>query len=192
MPIVQGTYGTDSLRTGNKAVRFGQASPTMQFGINNNLILGPWTLYTQFTGQLGGMLYNRVKEDLYDLELHADVDQAGRPAYEKKPSVYYTNQAVAASGSSGLSPDIRAGWFAEDADYLKIAELQVRYRIDKMPAFLNAFGVKQGSIALTGRNLFAFTKYSGYDPEAGTATSRVDNISYPRYRTYSLRTQFTF
>jgi TonB-linked SusC/RagA family outer membrane protein len=192
MPIVQGNYGPDSLRTGNKAVRFGQANPTMQFGISNNLIRGPWTLYAQLNGAIGGMLYNRVKEDLYDFELHADVDQADKPAYAKKPSVYYTNQVVAASGSSGLSPDVRASRFAEDAAYLKVAELQLRYRLDRLPRFLSQVGVKQGSIALTGRNLFALTKYSGYDPEAGTATSRVDNVSYPRYRTYSLRTQFTF
>jgi hypothetical protein len=99
---------------------------------------------------------------------------------------------VAASGSSGLSPDIRTDWFAEDADYLKISEFQLLYSFDRLPRVLDQIGMKQGSIALTGRNLYSFTNYSGYDPEAGTANSRVDDISYPRYRTYSARLQLTF
>jgi hypothetical protein len=47
-------------------------------------------------------------------------------------------------------------------------------------------------VALTGRNLYSFTNYSGYDPEAGTATNRIDEIAYPRYRTYTVRLQLTF
>jgi len=57
---------------------------------------------------------------------------------------------------------------------------------------LAAAGLKQASIALTGRNLFTFTKYSGQDPESGTANVRIDDLAYPRYRTISLRTQLTF
>ena len=144
------------------------------------------------TGNVGGLLYNRARERLYDLELHHDVDQAGKPEYAKKPSVYYTANPVAASGSTGLAPGVRVDWFAEKSQYLKIAELQARYRLDRLPAAFNAFGVRQASFAVTARNLISFTKYSGQDPEAGTATSRVDDIAYPRYRTFSLRTQLIF
>jgi hypothetical protein len=158
----------------------------------NSVILGPWNFFVQMTGHAGGLLYNRAKERLYDLEQHADVDQAGKPAYAKKPSVYYTANPVAASGSTGLAPGVRVDWFAEPSQYLKIAELQARYRFDRVPAAMASLGIRQASIALTGRNLYSFTKYSGQDPEAGTATSRVDDIAYPRYRTYSIRTQLIF
>jgi hypothetical protein len=154
--------------------------------------VGPWNFYVQVTGQLGGMLYNRAKERLYDIEVHRDVDQSGKPQYAKKPAVYYTNNPVAASGSTGLAPGIRVDWFAEKSQYLKIAELQARYRFDRVPAFVGKFGVRRASVAFTARNLISFTKYSGQDPEAGTATSRVDDIAYPRYRTLSLRTQLIF
>jgi TonB-linked SusC/RagA family outer membrane protein len=193
MPIVQGVYGpTDSLRIGNAITNMGQSLPTFQFGLANDLVWNKWNMHIQFTGQVGGLLYNQTREDLYDLELHAEVDQSGKPEHAKKPSVYYTNQVVAASGSAGLSPDIRVNWFAEDGDYLKISELQLRYRFDRLPRALSQFGMKQGSIALTGRNLYSFTSYTGYDPEAGTANSRVDNLGYPRYRTYSAKLQLTF
>ncbi len=192
MPIIQGLYDATGLRSGNKAVRIGQSNPDVQIGLGNNIVLGPWTFFMQTTGALGGLMYNRAKERLYDIELHRDVDQSGKPDYAKKPSVYYTNNPVAASGSTGLAPGVRVDWFAEPSQYLKISELQAQYRIPRLPLVFNAFGIKEATVALTGRNLISFTKYSGQDPEAGTAKERIDDIAYPRYRTYSIRTQFIF
>jgi hypothetical protein len=191
-PIVRGNYDAAGLRNGNAAVSFGQANPDFQYGLTNDIVWGQWNFFTQFTGQYGGLMYNRWKERLYDLELHEDVDQSGKPDFAKKPAAYYFDNPVAASGSSGLAPGARASWFAERNSYAKLAELQVRYRIDRVPAALQTFGIRQASIALTGRNLYSWSTYDGYDPEAGTATVRVDDLAYPRYRTFSVRTQFTF
>ena len=196
MPIVRGNYDETGLRAGNAVVNMGQALPAAQFGLANDVIWGKWTFYTQLTGQIGGKLYNRTKEDLYDFELHADVDQAGKPGYAKKPAAYYTNQVVGASGSSGLSPDVRVDWFAEDAGYVKVSEAQIRYRFDQVP-YLTGLGVKQGSVSLIGRNLFNITGYSGFDPEAPPPPGegpfvRVDQVGYPRYRTFTFRTQLSF
>jgi TonB-linked SusC/RagA family outer membrane protein len=191
MPIIQGVYDATGLRTGNALVNLGQALPKAQFGLANDVIWGKWTFFLQMNGQVGGLIYNRTKEDLYDFELHKDVDQAGKPGFAKKPSVYYTNQAVAASGSSGLSPDIRVDWFAEEAGYVKVAEAQIRYRFDELP-YLRYFGVKQGSLSLIGRNLYNFTGYSGFDPEVGEANVRIDEVGYPRYRNFTFRAQLSF
>ena len=192
MPIIEGNYGVDGLRTGNKVVNMGQSLPLAQFGLANDIVWRQWNFFMQLTGQVGGKLYNETKQNLYDLELHGDVDQAGKPTHAKKPSVYYTQNITNASGVAGLAPGTEVDWFAEDAAYVKIAELQVRYRFDRPWAALARLGMKQGSVALTARNLYSFTDYTGYDAEAGTATSRIDGISYPRYRTYSLRMQFGF
>ena len=191
MPIVAGTYGPTGLRTGNAVRLFGQALPAAQFGLGNNVVWNKWDFFVQLNGQAGGKLYNRTKEDLYDFELHRDVDQAGKPEWAKKPSTYYTDQVQAASGSAGLSPDIRVNWFTEDASYVKISELQLRYRFDGA-RWLAPIGARQASLAFNARNLYTFTGYSGYDPEAGSPTVRVDNISYPRYRTFSVRAALTF
>ena len=192
MPIVVGNYDATGLRNGNASISFGQSNPDMQFGVSNNIVWGPWNLFTQFTGQFGGLMYNRWKERLYDLELHADVDQSGKPEYAKKPVSYYLNNPVAASGSSGLAAGARTDWFAERNSYAKLSEIQVLYRFDRPPTALARFGVRQANVGLTGRNLLSWQTYTGYDPEAGTPTVRVDDIAYPKYRTVSLRTQFTF
>jgi hypothetical protein len=192
MPIIQGNYDAAGARAGNKVVNLGQSNPDAQLGLTNTVVWGPWNFFMQMTGQFGGLLYNRARERLYDIELHADVDQAGKPEYAKKPSVYYTNNPVAASGSTGLAPGVRVDWFAEPSGYAKISEMQVRYRLDRVPSMFSAVGINQASFALTARNLFSFTNYTGQDPEAGTATVRVDDIAYPRYRTFSFRTQLIF
>ena len=196
MPIVRGEYDATGARAGNAVVNMGQALPTAQFGLANDVIWGKWSFFTQLTGQIGGLLYNRTKEDLYDFELHAEVDQAGKPGYAKKPAAYYTNQVVGSSGSSGLSPDVRVDWFAEDAGYVKISEAQIRYRFDQLP-YLGAIGVKSGSVSLIGRNLYNFTGYTGFDPEAPPPPGegpfvRVDQVGYPLYRTFTFRTQLSF
>jgi hypothetical protein len=48
---------------------------------------------------------------------------------------------------------------------------------------LRAIGVRGLSVSLIGRNLWTSTDYSGYDPEVGTATLRLDDFIYPRFRT---------
>ena len=194
MPIVVGVYDPSGLRVGNKVTNLGQGLPDVQFGFGNNVVFGKWDFFMQLNGQLGGKLYNRTKEDLYDFELHRDVDQAGKPEWAKKPSVYYTDGVTAASGSAGLSSEVRNNWFIEDASYAKISELQVRYRFDGL-RWLAPIGARQASLAFNARNLFTFTDYSGYDPETSDPddpTIRVDEISYPPYRTFSIRAQLIF
>lgn len=196
MPIVAGTYGPTGLRTANKVTKFGQALPWAQFGLGNNVSWNKWDFFVQLNGQAGGSLYNRTKEDLYDFELHRDVDQAGKPEWAKKPSTYYTDQVQAASGSAGLSPDIRVNWFKEDASYVKISELQLRYRFGAA-RWLAPIGARDASVAFNARNLYTFTNYSGFDPEAPPPPNtnpmvRVDQIAYPPSHTYSLRLQLTF
>jgi hypothetical protein len=42
---------------------------------------------------------------------------------------------------------------------------------------------------VTGRNLFTFTNYSGWDPEVAISTNptnfRLDEYSYPNFRSFS-------
>ena len=51
-------------------------------------------------------------------------------------------------------------------------------------------------VGATGRNLFTFTNYSGYDPEvssSGESTNQFyDSFSYPNFRTYTGSLEFTF
>ena len=56
---------------------------------------------------------------------------------------------------------------------------------------LGFFGnyLDQLTVQVTGRNLFTFTNYSGWDPEVAISTNptnfRLDEYSYPNFRSFS-------
>ena len=84
--------------------------------------------------------------------------------------------------------------FVEDATYLKVRELSLSYLLDK-----NIFGktlpIQSIRFTLSGRNLFTFTKYSGWDPEVsikGSPFFKLDEFAYPNFRTFAGSVQIKF
>jgi hypothetical protein len=55
--------------------------------------------------------------------------------------------------------------FFEDADYLKLRELQVSFDLPGSAA--RRLGAREATIGLAIRNLLTWTRYSGGDPESG-------------------------
>ncbi len=194
MPILRSTTDAAGTRINNEIVMMGMALPDFQYGLQNNFFYKGFNLFLQVNGQVGGMIYNERKQQMYLDEIHADVDQAGKPEYAKKPIQYYTsNRSGFNVGLADNDVDDHMDAMMEDADYLKLAEFQLGYTFRTMPAALGRLGLKRGNVALIGRNLFTITGYSGYDPEVpGNRGTRVDEVSYPRYRTMSLQLGLTF
>jgi hypothetical protein len=121
-----------------------------------------------------------------------DIDQSGKPAYQKKTIDYY---------SSFYDGGLINSYFVEDGTYLKLRELSIYYSIpEKTIKNLSKSYIKNVRIGLLGRNLLTFTKYSGWDPEvstpaangAGATSYIVDMFNYPNYRTYSVSLEMNF
>nr|WP_198160632.1 SusC/RagA family TonB-linked outer membrane protein [Pedobacter panaciterrae] len=77
----------------------------------------------------------------------------------------------------------------EDGSYLRAKNITIGYQLPA--SFINKISVKSCRIYATAQNLFTFTKYTGYDPEASAFNSRVTEIgidqgTYPQYRAYTL------
>jgi TonB-dependent SusC/RagA subfamily outer membrane receptor len=96
-------------------------------------------------------------------------------------------------------------YWIEDGTFVKLRELAASYTVDA-PAVRRYFrdGV---DLTLSGRNLYVWTKYSGYDPEInlfGTNAGGIGSVQttaadrgfdfggYPIPRTWSLSARFTF
>ena len=68
-------------------------------------------------------------------------------------------------------------------------EISIAYNLNKSD--LGFFGnyLDQLTFQVTGRNLFTFTNYSGWDPEVAISTNptnfRLDEYSYPNFRSFS-------
>jgi TonB-linked SusC/RagA family outer membrane protein len=196
IPIVASLSQPDGQRISRSVHRLGQALPHFQFGLQNNLNWKNWNLFLQFTGQVGGMIYNRTAQRQYNDNAHPAMDQFGKPVWAKKTTNYYnqnqSNWNVSLGGANG-SDEINLGTFMEDADYLKISELQLGYTFREGFPGLRTIGMRRGSVAIIGRNLYTLTGYSGYDPEVGGQRgTRVDATTYPRYRTVSMQLGLTF
>jgi hypothetical protein len=90
-----------------------------------------------------------------------------------------------------------SSYFVEDGSFVKLRELSVAYQfsndvLDKL--HVNNY-VRSLKLAVIGRNLKTWTKYSGFDPEAGSggdAAFRIDGFRYPAFRTISGQIEIGF
>ena len=74
--------------------------------------------------------------------------------------------------------------YVEDGSYIKIKNIQLGYTFSKS-LLKNVF--RSVRIYVQVRNLYTFTKYTGYDPEisGGILDTGIDRGAYPQARTYS-------
>lgn len=122
-------------------------------------------------------------------------DQTGVPEAERKPVGYYDQWFEVAK----ISPSTL---FTEDGTFTKLREMSVHWRIsrsllERIPGLgsLSTLG-----LTLTGRNLFTWTDYRGWDPEVGleggdtgsAAISRVDGYAYPNFRNWTVSVEVVF
>ncbi|UOG74519.1 TonB-dependent receptor [Hymenobacter tibetensis] len=78
-------------------------------------------------------------------------------------------------------------WAVEDGSFLRVNNITVGYTLPK--ALTTQAKVQQLRFYVTLNNLYTFTKYTGYDPEANTRrnsplTPGVDYAAYPRSRAF--------
>jgi len=168
----------------NALVRIGDGNPDFHFGVSNNVQWKDFSFYALVDANVGGQLYNRTNQRMYQYGRSADVDQVGKPQELKKPTDYYVALYAANDPTD---------YFVEDAGFVKVREVSVGYRVPT--SVLGRFGrvgVEGMRLNLIGRNLFTFTDYKGYDPEAGGAIVRMDSFGYPRYRTITGSVEITF
>ncbi len=167
----------------------GDVNPNFSFGFANNLRWKSISLYALLDGVRGGDIYNFTKQWMYQDERHGTMDQSGRPLADRRPLGFY---------SAGLYNGLVANdHFVEDGSYARLRELSVAYNVGQN--VLSRFGlnkqIKGAKIAFIGRNVFTWTKYSGFDPEVtagGDFNFRIDGFRYPNFRTFTGQVELQF
>ena len=82
--------------------------------------------------------------------------------------------------------------YVEDGSFVKIKDLQVGYTL---PAAVYKHKIfSKIRVYAQVKNLYTFTKYTGYDPEiaGGIFDTGIDRGAYPQARTYSMGIDFKF
>jgi hypothetical protein len=184
--IQKGTAGTVNERAqqyvdknGSNQVKIGDVNPDYTFGFANTLRLHGFTVYGLLDGTHGGNIYNFTKQWMFQDQRHAALDQSGKPAADKKALEYYN-----VGFYNALEPN---SYFVENGSYVKLRELSLSYNLAQ--GLMNSMHfLGQGrsvKVALIGRNLKTWTKYSGFDPESssnGDFNFRIDGFRYPSFR----------
>ncbi len=106
-----------------------------------------------------------------------------------KPFVYDQKWFQTLGGYSGDR------WqFIEDAGYVKLREISLSYRWNA--DFVKRLGVQDIDIRVSGRNLYTWTKYTGFDPETNrsqaTNSRGIDYFNSPQVRAYTLTLRFNY
>ena len=81
-------------------------------------------------------------------------------------------------------------FYLQDGDYFRIKTVQLGYTIPK--DVTTKARIQTVRLYVTGENLFTFTKYTGYDPEIGGATTSIDRGQYPQAKTYMFGVNLQF
>jgi TonB-linked SusC/RagA family outer membrane protein len=177
----------------------GSSLPDVNFGFFSNLRYKGFSTTAQFRGQVGGKIYNRARNWAYNNLRHADLDQSGRAPELKKTIDYYQRalaQGYNCNSQSGTNSNCGnfVSEFLEDATYLKLSELTVRYRFvrNQLERIMGRVAPADLTIGLNATELFTLTGYSGFNPESGSPLSRQETIQYPHLRSLRLMVDLTF
>ncbi|HZH75848.1 MAG TPA: SusC/RagA family TonB-linked outer membrane protein [Archangium sp.] len=148
--------------------KVGDTEPDFRMGFANTLKYGDFTLSTLLDWQQGGDVINLTRF-LYDASKNTvDYEKNGARRQQEWQS--------------------NAGVYIEDASFLKVREVTLSYNlpatfVSRIPT------VKTARLNISGRNLYAFTNYSGLDPEVSNfgnqAIARnIDVAPFPPSRSF--------
>ena len=208
-------YGEDG---GKAVVQIGNATPDFNVGFGTTFQYKGFSLYGLLDWEQGGDVYNYTRQLLYFNARHGDLDQSGRQPNVYRCENGTTAGSCGDAGGIALNEDgtqalvegnqhwgtyyegqlynqaSASSYFVEDATYLKVREISLSYSFSS--SLLNRIGVGNAlygaRISVIGRNLFTFTRYTGFDPEvavdsggANPTNFRIDEFAYPNFRTFA-------
>jgi hypothetical protein len=92
---------------------------------------------------------------------------------------------------------VASDYFVEDGSFLKLRELSLGYTLSPSMISKMRMGGRASSVklALVGRNLLTFTKYTGFDPDVTSGSDfnfRIDGFRYPAFRTITGQVEIVF
>jgi hypothetical protein len=164
--------------------RIGDSNPDFRWGISSTLDWKGISIFGLLDAQVGGDVYNRTNQRMYQYFRSGDTDQANRPEALKKTTDYY----LTLYGANLINSR-----FVESGSYMKLRELSVRWRVpSEYFGPLQSVGLNNLTIFAVGRNLFTFSDYKGYDPEVGSPLERIDSYAYPQFRTLTAGAEIRF
>ncbi len=167
----------------------GTGIPTRIFGWNNTIVYKDFTLNVFFQSIMGFDKWNftyaqaiTASADAREIT-HVDIIKRWAPGNE--------NSNIPAFSATDVA-EIQSSRFVEKGDYVRLKNVSLSYRLPK--DFIKGIN---GSVMISGNNLWTLTNYSGIDPETysnkGPSDVRgVDAGSYPNAKTWTIGVNLIF
>ncbi|QHV99424.1 SusC/RagA family TonB-linked outer membrane protein [Spirosoma endbachense] len=180
----------DGALTDADKVNLGKPWPTLTYGFNVDLSYKGFDFNILLQGITGSQLYHANKITNYQMKYYngngivngvKDILNHWTPGsgINNQPGLKYTDANGNYSNASSF--------FVENGDYMRVRNVVLGYNLS--PDLIRKVthnAVKSLRVYVTAQNLFTFTKYSGFDPEVGSANplnSGIDTGVYPQPRT---------
>jgi TonB-linked SusC/RagA family outer membrane protein len=186
----------------------GNPNPKLVYGINIHLNYQGFDLAMLFNGVQGVQLFDGT--EAYEESLFSDGNSTtkvfndsylGSNGLSSQPRLLGTTS----NGSTALDPNTNYSsvnsYFVQNGSYLKLKNLQLGYTFSG--GILQRISVKRARVYVMANNVFTITKYTGLDPELGSAytasgygaatTNGIDTpTNYPQTKIYSAGLDLTF
>jgi TonB-linked SusC/RagA family outer membrane protein len=179
--------------TGNPALQMlGNGLPDWKSSLAQNI---------QYKRLNGYILLEKTKGNrVFNLDRHWSLgdfmtqgqDQLGKSVEEAKPIGYYWRAPSPdnAAGVGGMYDVLGPNNVTfEDGGYMKLREMSASFNVGRLPRLGGDW-----SITVVGRNLYTWTKYTGWDPDIGDTGGSINSgaalaiqaYQYPPSRTFTL------
>ena len=167
--------GDGKIDNGDRSI-LGQTAPKWTGGLTNTFSYKDFTLNI-FINSVQGALRNNA-------QLNAASDEMGR---RNGPAVigYWTPENKSNEFRSLHNQSNRYGYaFPKDASFTRLKDVTLSYTLPK--SLMSKIGVGGIQVYASGRNLYTWTNWVGWDPEARDINrgSTNDNLNYPMVRSF--------
>jgi len=188
-------YNSDGKIDAGDIQLLGNPFPKFSYGMQNSFTYKQFNFSISLQGTYGGKILNGTDRYVYNFygRVNARENAVNRWRSAANPGDGKTPRVVINAPSSLTS---FSSYELFDASYLRIRNVQFRYNL---PASFNRkMRLSSASVYLMGQNLYTFTKYFGYNPEANlygnsvNPTYGVDQGSYPLSRTITIGANINF
>lgn len=188
-PILEDVDGDNTINS-NDLQRVGKALPTYTFGLNNTITYRNFDLNVIIDGSQGASKYLPLLRN-----------QSWMSPTEGNIAKILYDQAGTVYGAANLDYTgnrlTQNSYHFFDASYVRVKSVTFGYRLPSRLA--NSLSIADLRVALNVQNLYTFTDYPWYNPQAnqfngspGSAQFGVDYGSTPLSRTFALGLNLTF
>ncbi len=177
---------SDGVIDANDRVITGSAQPDFVWGMNNTFSYASFDLSVFFQGSQGNEMLNNNNIDLLNFTGQNNV--LAEPGLNRWTPENPSNQYPRAVSNGSLDYAVQSTVYVEDASYIRLRNITLGYRLPQ--TIIRKLHIHDCRLYASASNLFVWTDYSGYDPEANTYGQStflvgVDQGGYPQAKFFT-------